>query len=792
MRAFYLTIVLICATWLAMAQTITGQVVDEKTNEPLAFVNLILSNGNGGATTDIDGNFKITIPEGVHVKITYVGYEPQSYYPDNASTAVIKLKSKAVEIGEVVIVAGENPADIIMRKLIRNKNTNNPEKKSHKFESYNKTVYSGSTKMFPEIKDPNAIQKNILNYVDNNHLLVMETVNELIYQPPNKKKETVLANKMSGFSEFQFILTPTDFQPFTVYKDFIKIMDKNYLSPICNSCVQQYFYNIKDTLYEGNDSVFILSYQPSKGKNFEGLKGVLYINSNGYALQNLIAEPANKKLVGASIQQKYVLVDGKHWFPSQLNSTLEFYELGMKIDNRSYIKNVVMFPVIDKGTFDRINLATAINSNTKDSLYWIENRATELTEKEIGTYQNMQKMADTIALDDVAKFAQHVRRDNGIPIGKITLPFERFVNLTEYEGLRLGTGIYTNYKLSRYFKLGGFGAYGFKDDAFKYGGSLEIYPTGFKQDLLFHASYDNDVYENGKMRFLNDVRYSASNLFLSNVHTYKNYTAAVQGRFAKFVQARVELKQSSKSIKSNYSYKPMEESPYSVRSYTNNEAVLKMRYAYGERFTRMGNFEYSLGTKFPVIWVNYTKAFKTWGGDFDYSKVEAMFQYTFPTKAFGETILNMSGGKTFGDALLPDIYFGDGVYAPDNFIYESETFQTMGSYEFLSDEYLEIHINHNFKYLLFGQGKFAPQVELIQSVALGRLTSASQHNLIDFNTLEKGYFESGILFRNIIKFNVMNIGYGGLGGGAFYRWGDYAYAETMDNIVFKATMDFEF
>ena len=38
---------------------IKGKVIDEKTKEPLAFVNIVINNLNAGTTTDIDGNFKL-------------------------------------------------------------------------------------------------------------------------------------------------------------------------------------------------------------------------------------------------------------------------------------------------------------------------------------------------------------------------------------------------------------------------------------------------------------------------------------------------------------------------------------------------------------------------------------------------------------------------------------------------------------------------------------------------------------------------------------------------------------
>ena len=88
-----------------------------------------------------------------------------------------------------------------------------------------------------------------------------------------------------------------------------------------------------------------------KGKNFDALKGLLYINTDGYALQNVIAEPvASDEMITMKIQQQYQKINDS-WFPVQLNSDLiiDMYqggEIKMLGVNRTYIKNVEINPVI--------------------------------------------------------------------------------------------------------------------------------------------------------------------------------------------------------------------------------------------------------------------------------------------------------------------------------------------------------------------------------------------------------------------------------------------------------------
>ena len=109
---------------------------------------------------------------------------------------------------------------------------------------------------------------------------------------------------------------------------------------------------------KSNDTVFIISYRPRKGKNFDGLKGVLYINSNKYAIQNVIAESykGEEELVSVKIQQKYELLEGQKWFPVQLNTNLLFNNIKAQTGSKqmsvsgigkSYLLNINLNPELD-------------------------------------------------------------------------------------------------------------------------------------------------------------------------------------------------------------------------------------------------------------------------------------------------------------------------------------------------------------------------------------------------------------------------------------------------------------
>jgi hypothetical protein len=80
------------------------------------------------------------------------------------------------------------------------------------------------------------------------------------------------------------------------------------------------------------------------------MEGQLFINTDGYALQNVLAKPSEPgQGLNIRIQQRYEKIDDKAWFPVQLNSDLELPMLqipGMKAagEGRSYMQNIVLNP----------------------------------------------------------------------------------------------------------------------------------------------------------------------------------------------------------------------------------------------------------------------------------------------------------------------------------------------------------------------------------------------------------------------------------------------------------------
>lgn len=102
-------ILLICAfliPFLVLGQNkqIKGIVTDAKTGEALVGVAIKVQNSTLGASTDINGAFKLQVPVTAILSVSYVGYESQTIAVGNKTEFPIKLSQSSNALEEVVVV----------------------------------------------------------------------------------------------------------------------------------------------------------------------------------------------------------------------------------------------------------------------------------------------------------------------------------------------------------------------------------------------------------------------------------------------------------------------------------------------------------------------------------------------------------------------------------------------------------------------------------------------------------------------------------------------------------------
>lgn len=214
---------------------ISGQVLDAQSKSPLAFVTIGIEGTNTGFITDIDGRFNSSISEqSQSLTFSFIGYERKVIeVKELKANPIILLNQRAVEVSEVRVVPGINPADIIMNQVIENRKLNNPEEATQfSYDSYNKLVFTVNP---DSISKKMEMQKDSVNkdssllytadYISKQHLVMMESVSHRDFMSPTKDKEVILASRVSGLKSPEFSLIGTQLQSFSFYKDYVELMD---------------------------------------------------------------------------------------------------------------------------------------------------------------------------------------------------------------------------------------------------------------------------------------------------------------------------------------------------------------------------------------------------------------------------------------------------------------------------------------------------------------------------------------------------------------------------------------
>ena len=100
-----LLIFIMTSALAARADTVKGTVIDD-TGEPLIGVTVMVVGMPGGTVTDLDGNYKIDVPniKRNELKFTYVGMETLTVKVNSRTTVNVEMKTADSTLDELVVV----------------------------------------------------------------------------------------------------------------------------------------------------------------------------------------------------------------------------------------------------------------------------------------------------------------------------------------------------------------------------------------------------------------------------------------------------------------------------------------------------------------------------------------------------------------------------------------------------------------------------------------------------------------------------------------------------------------
>ena len=784
---------------LGQSYSLSGKVTDEENRQPLAFVNVVINEGQHGVISDIDGKFEIAAQSPItKVTFTYIGYETKTLeIQPNQKKCNVALKPTTFNLSEVTVEAGENPAHRIIDSLMAHRKANNPNSlASYKYNIYDQMVITIDSSNFGKALAETNDEKNGLHYFDSimkkSDMMVMETASEVLFKVPDRKLQHVLGTKVAGMKDPTFIYLVNSMQSVSFYDDIIDITGTDYVNPISRGSKTRYFFTLEAVNPIGQgDSLYVISFHPMRGSTFNGLRGTMTVNSDGWALQSVKASPNEEGgLFVATIQQLYQKVEGQ-WFPKQLNTNLKFPSMVVDIDGidfpmvaigKSYLTDIEINPEINKKQFSNIEILVDPDAAYRDETFWNDHRIDSLTERIRATYIFVDSLTQgTDIFDRVLGLTDKLMNESVLPIGFLDLDLGNIVKLSVLRGFYFGMAASTNDRLSRHIRLNGFAGYWTRTKYFDYGGGIK-WLINRQREMELGLQFTNQSealgefggFSSGSMLSESEYKYT----FYENIHVCRNKTEIqFATRFANYFKTYLNLSSCHKNYDMRFFYTPSD----TMKNAQFTNAEIKLRFAYKEKFLSKPDGIQSLGTLYPIVWLSYQHSFPILGGQYDFDRIKFEISKNFYTRYMGVSKVLLQAGYASESCPVMETFDILGTY--DRFgLYCPGSFSTMRLDEFFCDRFVALYLSHNFSGMLWKTQSswFRPELSVITNIGWGDMKRAESHPTKNFKTMEQGYFESGLVVNGLLATPLTK-----LGVGVFYRYGPYSLPNVWDNFAWK-------
>ena len=818
MKYFWLFLCFIITNSLVAQTKIKGQIIDFDTKVPIAFATITYNNTKFNA--DWEGKFTVEVKDfKLPIKVNFKGYYEKITYPEpkvvNITIKLINdLNEKKAEIYT------ENGVNSIIKKVIENRKSNDPEKALSSFQYKNyeyvqvtanpdsisskiDTIYKKRLFRKPLIKLDSSNYR-FKKFSERQHLYQTEKVN-LIQHNQHQSKETVLATRMAGFEQPVYEYLGLKLISYSVYENPFEILEIPVQNPISSFGRNLYNYKLIDSVKIDGRSAYRIYFEPKK-LNTNRLRGLLYIDTQNYAICK-----AYFRIYGiVNINATYTFDFRKDidiWFPknrkfkvSKGNNQEDIKILGGTIKFSSDLEEIESknatdqaYISIESTPFDieinkpitiskpRVKIEVPQSSLKQESEYWNTFKKDSIDKRKLRTYISI----DSLSLSERIEHKLFLGRKiiNGyFPVSIFDIDLRSIVKYNNFEGFRFGAGAVTNSKLSEKYKVAFYGAYGLKDNEFKYG-ITPSYLAHKSSETWVSASYTDDISEIAQTNFVTDSRrfkiYDPRPINISTF--YNNRMSSV------FVESKFLPKTTSYFGVSHNQIQPLFDYTFvnDEKSYTNyNITAVQLAFQWNPfsnyMQTPIGKIEYE--KRHPKFSLQLTQTLPgVLENDFAFSKIDFKTFYELPYLSGQKSSVLLQTGIAFGDVPITHLY----SIVPNNLNREAilqrvtfagkNSFETMYFNEFFSNQYASLQLKHTFNKIRLGY-KINPEFTIVTRMAVGYDNHNNQHLGITYKTMEDGFFESGVECNKIYK---------GIGLVAFYRYGPYQLANFDDNIAVK-------
>jgi hypothetical protein len=767
--------------------TLKGKVTDAETGDPISFASVFLKGKTSGITTDFEGNYLLTVTSlGDSLSVSYLGYTTQTKALAKVSeqTLNFQLWPVAFELGTFVFDSGENPAFEIIRQAVAKRDTFDKRRlDAYQTKNYTKIEIdidnlSEEFNQRKSVRSVTAVLDSIRQLTNEEGEKILpvffsETVSSFYYRNnPELKKEVVEKSKVTGVGitdgSTTSQITGSVFQEYNFYKNWLSILNKDFVSPIADGWKTYYDYDLLEDVVVGQDSCYKLQVYPRREQDL-AFTGTIWIKKSDFSLKQVdltIPKAANLNFVERiKIQQELVASTAGPLMPSK---TRVLIKIGQLTDNSAGLlakfytatDSVVVNQRLETSFFDQaVVLKPDFNQVSAD--YWKNRRPDPLSEEELAVLQ----MVDTLKKIPMIRFYSEGLKflaTGYLPVKKLDLgPWTEFGNYNNVEGLRLGFGLRTNYSFSNRFLVEGYGAYGTVDQRWKYKlSSTWILSRKHWTTLGVRAGRELDQVglemENlaGNSVFLAASRFGT----LRRPFVSTNQRVSFQREFFKGFLFTSGLNKSQFEPLFDFYY--YEQGSKTLKTtFEATEVRAGIRYGRDEIVLINDNTRASLGSvKWPIVELNYAQGISSLGGTLDYTKLNFYLYHRINLGLLGVGRYELDAGKIWGEVPYPLL---ENHLGNETLFYTSAAFNTMNFNEFASDRFVSLRYRQSFEGFLFNS---IPLIKKLKWRMVGNanvlMGSVRNENILNLPSMDPNGFPLRSFGRLDPQVPYVELGYG--------------------------------
>lgn len=453
---------------------VSGTVKEKNLLQPLSFTNIRVAGTTLGTSSNVNGEYEIKLYAGEYKLIaSFIGFNSDTInirVNKNLNSVDFQLEQTKIDLPEVIVSPGINPALEIIRKAIEKKRERNQKLNSYEVEALTKGLIRTTDDL---VANDNSIGVG-LGGNDSTELRIsgiLENHSKNFYQKPGQFKSIILARKQSAnFPPSINILTGGRLiQSF--YENDVNFLGRDLPGPIADKALNYYYYFIEKVTAQNNKKVYQIHIEPDNPSD-PGFMGNIFIADSSYNLIKvdlILNRAANTGGIfdTVNIYQQfddysgiYLPIDYRLFVKANL---LGLVKVGFELNTILFNYNVNQ--PIPENIFNKAIVTVVPEADQKDSTYWNSTPSIPNTDEEQSAYKRIDSLESIPRhfLDDYSILDNRININNNI---SVSAPLGMY-HFSRVEGHALDFGVFVkdalNRRLNSSLKL----SYGFSDKKYK-------------------------------------------------------------------------------------------------------------------------------------------------------------------------------------------------------------------------------------------------------------------------------------------------------------------------------------